>query len=92
MQRVVRWGDYLSASFCVCAGVRQGGVLSPTLFAIYIDIINKLQKLRLGCFIGRHYIGSIVYADDILLRGSSIGLTSLLGSELVPDINIHVHC
>ena len=32
----VRWGDALSFWFQIYAGVRQGGVLSPVLFAIYI--------------------------------------------------------
>ena len=35
----VRWGDYLSAPFLVTAGVRQGGVLSPFLFAVYIEVL-----------------------------------------------------
>ena len=33
----LRWGNSFSDSFPVSNGVRQGGVLSPILFAIYID-------------------------------------------------------
>ena len=50
------------------AGVRQGGVLSPLLFAIYIeDIVNELRSKKKGCFINGVYLGCFLFADDILL-------------------------
>ena len=33
----VKWGNHKSAMFDVNTGVKQGGVLSPVLFALYID-------------------------------------------------------
>ena len=33
----VKWGNCLYSPFSVSNGVRQGGVLSPYLFALYID-------------------------------------------------------
>ncbi len=34
-------------------GVKQGGVLSPTLFGVYIDgILLQLKKSGIGCHIG----------------------------------------
>ena len=33
----VRWGDTTSAWFLIEAGVRQGGVLSPVFYCIYVD-------------------------------------------------------
>jgi exonuclease III len=68
----IRWGNALSASFKVMAGVRQGGVLSPILFAVYIDfLITELKKSKFGVKVFGHYMGCILYADDILLIASS---------------------
>jgi len=51
----------------VFCGVRQGGVLSPILFNLYIDdLFNEIENSQLGCqFLGMN-IGCIMYADDIL--------------------------
>jgi len=46
----VRWGRALSFWYRITAGVRQGGILSPVLFAIYMDtLIARLRSLGLGC-------------------------------------------
>ena len=47
----VRWGDQYSDWFLVTAGVRQGGVLSPDLYSIYVDdLISKLKLTLKGCY------------------------------------------
>ena len=42
----VRWNSSWSNIFCVHSGVRQGSVLSPLLFAIYVDDIGKLSDRK----------------------------------------------
>ena len=37
----IKWGNISSAYFNVCNGVRQRGVLSPKLFAIYVDKLSQ---------------------------------------------------
>ena len=37
----VRWGDCISSPFRVSNGVRQGGILSPYLFNVYMDDLSR---------------------------------------------------
>ena len=76
----VSWATILSASCNVCNGVRQGGVLSPVLFSIYIDDLSvSLSSTTAGCLLGRSLISHFFYADDVVLFAPSAkGLQRLL--------------
>ena len=64
----VRWNKSYSESFSVVNGVRQGAVLSPSLFSLYIDkLLLNLKASGFGCNIGNHFYGASAYADDIIL-------------------------
>ena len=36
----VRWGDTISTQFTVANGAKQGGVISPILFNVYMDDLS----------------------------------------------------
>ena len=40
----MRWNGILSSSFAVTCGVRQGGILSPILFNVYVDDLIVLLR------------------------------------------------
>ena len=74
------WNGVCSDDFHITNGVRQGGVLSPLLFTVYLDeLIDRLKQKGIGCYVGYHYVGAIAYADDLtLLSPSRSGLQSML--------------
>lgn len=76
----VLWNNALGDVFSVNCGVRQGGVLSPILFSVYVDdLISLLRDSGYGMYIDKLFAGCILYADDILLLSSSChGLQSML--------------
>ena len=52
------------------SGVKQGLVISPTLFDIYVDdMLFKLQ--RLGCKLVGLNLSALMYADDMVLLAPS---------------------
>jgi len=60
-----------SPPFTVSNGVKQGGVLSR--------LLKSLAVSGVGCFIGRLFVGALVYADDIvLLSPTANGMRTLL--------------
>jgi len=64
----VRWGNAVSNFIALECGVRQGGVLSPYLFAICIDdIIKEIKKSELDCKLKHENVDIFNYADDIIL-------------------------
>jgi len=68
----VKWKEIWSVCFEVNFGVRQGSVLSPYLFNIYLDDIANLNNYFKRSFI-------IIHADDILLIAVTVSaLESLL--------------
>ena len=76
----VRWSSCTSRPFRVSNGVRQGGLLSPLLFSLYMDDLSiNLNALTTGCIAGGRMINHLMYADDIVVFSpSAVGLEDLL--------------
>ena len=70
---VVRWRNVFSVEYHLQCGVRQGGVLSPVLFAVYVNsLIEMLRHSGYGCYVDSLFVGCVMYADDLLLVSASI--------------------
>jgi len=64
----VIWCGAVSNYFVADNGIKQGAVLSPVLFCVYIDdLLLLLSKASVGCYIGSNIVGALAYADDIVL-------------------------
>ena len=64
----IKWGKSTSDYFSISNGVRQGGILSPKLFALYNNnLTNKLIDCKAGCYIDIQCINHVLYADNFCL-------------------------
>ena len=70
----IQWNSTKSSAIPMLNGVKQGGVLSPVLFCIYMDVlIGRLKDSGLGCYIGHKFYGGFGYADDLNVMCPSVG-------------------
>ena len=68
MQYNVKWSNARSDSFRVKCGTKQGGILSPDFFAVYInDLIIFLKSMGIGCHMINVFIACLLFADDMSL-------------------------
>lgn len=89
----IKFGNYFSNEFSVKCGVRQGGVISPTLFCLYVD--DTLAKLsKYGCKINNISFGAIMYADDLALLAPSVAELNYMAQlccEYLNKINLKLN-
>jgi len=76
----VKWGTNYSFPSTATDGVRQRGVLSPYLSAVYLDELSiQLGSARVECTVGNMVVNHLMFADDICVFSPSIsGLQCLL--------------
>ena len=86
------WNGVKSTNLSASNGVRQGGVLSPILFNVYIDeLLLRLKQHDFGCHIGNRFVGGLCYADDLTILSPSVrGLQKIVGiyEEFAKDYSI----
>ena len=76
----IRSGAKMSPYKTISNGVRQGGILSPSLFAVYMDdLYSLLSTSRTGGHIDDVCINHVFYADDLcVMAPCAIALQELI--------------
>lgn len=82
LQCTVRIGSRLGPWFPATRGVKQGCLISPSLFNLFIDsLITHLSTVDAGVEINGTRLRCLLYADDlVLLSTDAAGLQRLLNS------------
>ena len=69
-------------------GVRQGGIISPFLFKLYIDgVMRHLSSLDIGCRFSMSRVNVIAYADDIVLLANCRSALEKIYSEFKKSLD-----
>ena len=80
-EATVRTGHGITDWFQIGKGIRQGYILSPCLFNLYVEYIMRnagLDEAQAGIKIAGRNINNLRYADDTDLKAESEELKSLL--------------
>ena len=96
MSCTTKWNASMSNAFDIPTGTKQGGILSPDFFGLYMHgLIERLKLSGFGCDIISMIIACIFFADDIvLLSPSRHGLQQMLNicveycKEFCLDFNV----
>ena len=68
----VNFNGFKGQFWRVGSGVRQGGILSPLLFNLYLnEVLENISKINVGCFLANRPVNIMCYADDIILCAPS---------------------
>ena len=89
----IKFANGLSKQFPSTCGVKQGDVLSPILFNLFIDdLVKNLNSCQSGAIsVNGLSISSLLYADDIvLLANSQEALQTYL--DILNDFVPHGNC
>ena len=92
----VKVGEMLSEPFGMTCGLRQGCVLSPLLFSLYINsLVEKLKAAGVGVECRGRLVSALLYADDAVLFAEdeegmrvSLGVLSEWCKQWAVEINV----
>ena len=72
MSSSVLWYSNISRKFSLKQGIRQGAILSPLLYSVFVDeLLDQLCNSGLGVSLNGVFCGSPMYADDLALIAES---------------------
>lgn len=72
MTACVEIAGYVTDVFTMENGIRQGDVLAPTMFNIYVDsLLQDIKASGLGVQFGDELISALMYADDLTIMAST---------------------
>ena len=81
-QRLCIKRDSVLSEFSVTNGIKQGGILSPKLFNIYVNTLSvslNEKYIHVGCCVYGKVVNHLYYADDlVLVSPTASGMNELL--------------
>ena len=85
----VRWESHLSSTFIISKGMKQGSILSPRLFNMFLnDLLISLKSSANGIKICDFSMNSLAYADDLnLFSTTKTGLQNLMDACVLYAMN-----
>ena len=79
----VKHDNALSSSFPICCGVKQGSVLSPSVFLIVMNsLLQRMRRLKCGGSIDGTFAGTAIHADNVRIIAPSIHSVASQFSEI----------
>ena len=86
----LRDSDPTEAPIKTTIGVKQGGPLSPKLFAIYVNnMIRQVNESKLTCKLGEIETGVLLYADDTVVCTNTIADLNTVLNQIDAYCNEH---
>ena len=85
-------GKERSKPFRVACGLRQGCILSPLLFSLYINsLVSKLKEAEVGVMCRGQLISALLYTDDAVIFAEDEDAVMPIRIEYIQCGQLHEH-